>query len=52
MDNEHNSQTVTLRDYLLSSADRIDNYTVNNETFQRGGKLTNPLPSRICWAIS
>ena len=38
IDNEHNSQTVALRDYLLSSADRIDNYTVNNETLFNSGE--------------
>ena len=37
MNNEHNSQTVALRDYLLSSADRIDDYTVNNETLFTSG---------------
>lgn len=41
MDNEHNSQTVALRDYLLSSADRIDNYTVNNETLFNSGEPPN-----------
>ena len=38
IDNEHNSQTVALRDYLLSSAGRIDNYTVNNETLFNSGE--------------
>ena len=38
MDNEHNQQTVALRDYLLSSAERIDNYTVNNETLFNSGE--------------
>jgi len=41
MDNEHNLQTVALRDYLLSSADRIDNYTVNNETLFNSGEPPN-----------
>ena len=41
MDNEHNSQTVALRDYLLSSADRINNYTVNNETLFNSGEPPN-----------
>ena len=37
MNNEHNPQTLALRDYLLSSADRIDDYTVNNETLFTSG---------------
>ena len=38
MDNKHNQQTVLLRDYLLLSAERIDNYTVNNETLFNSGE--------------
>ena len=38
MDNERNQQTVVLRDYLLSSAERIDNYSVNNETLFNSGE--------------
>ena len=38
MDNEHNQQTVLLRNYLLTSAERIDNYTVNNETLFNSGE--------------
>ena len=41
MENEHNQQTVALRDYLLSSAQRIDNYTVNNETLFNSGEPPN-----------
>ena len=38
MDNEHNSQTIALRDYLVLSADRIDNYTTgNNESLFKSG---------------
>ena len=41
MDNEHNQQTVALRDYLLSSTELIDNYTVNNETLFNSGEPPN-----------
>ena len=38
MDNEHNLQTSALRDYLVLSADRIDNYTTgNNESLFKSG---------------
>ena len=38
MDNEHNSSTSALRDFLLSSASEIDNYKVNNETLFYSGQ--------------
>ena len=38
MDNEHNSPTSALRDFLLSSASEIDNYKVNNETLFYSGQ--------------
>lgn len=38
MDNEHNSSTSVLRDFLLSSASEIDNYKVNNETLFYSGQ--------------
>ena len=41
IENEHNQQTVALRDYLLSSAELIDNYTVNNETLFNSGEPPN-----------
>ena len=38
MDNEHNTSTLELRDFLLSSASEIDNYKVNNETLFYSGQ--------------
>lgn len=38
LDNEHNSSTSALRDFLLSSASEIDNYKVNNETLFYSGQ--------------
>ena len=38
LDNEHNSSTSVLRDFLLSSASEIDNYKVNNETLFYSGQ--------------
>lgn len=38
MDNEHNTLTLELRDFLLSSASEIDNYKVNNETLFYSGQ--------------
>ncbi|MBM53776.1 MAG: tungstate ABC transporter [Euryarchaeota archaeon] len=38
MDNEHNTSTLALRDFLLSSASEIDNYKVNNETLFYSGQ--------------
>ena len=38
MDNEHNTSTLELRDFLLSSAPEIDNYKVNNETLFYSGQ--------------
>jgi tungstate transport system substrate-binding protein len=38
MDNEHNTSTLALRDFLLSSVSEIDNYKVNNETLFYSGQ--------------
>ena len=38
MDNELNTSTVALRNFLLESAERIDSYTVNNETLFFSGQ--------------
>ena len=38
MDNEHNSSTSALRDFLLLSSSEIDNYKVNNETLFYSGQ--------------
>lgn len=41
MDNEHNSATSSLRDFLLSSSAQIDGYTVNNESLFHSGAPDN-----------
>ena len=38
MDNELNTSTVALRNFLLESTERIDSYTVNNETLFFSGE--------------
>ena len=38
MDNELNTSTVALRNFLLESTERIDSYTVNNETLFFSGQ--------------
>ena len=40
MDNELNTSTIALRDFLLESSERIDDYTVNNETLFFSGQPT------------
>ena len=40
MDNELNTSTIALRDFLLESSERIDEYTVNNETLFFSGQPT------------
>ena len=37
MDNQHRESTTALRDFLVSSMDEIENYTVKNETLFHGG---------------
>ena len=41
MDNKYNTQTIALRDYLLTSSDIIDSYTVNNNTLFNSGEPQN-----------
>lgn len=40
MDNEHNDSTVALRDFLLASAQRIEAYTIENESLFFSGEPT------------
>ena len=40
MDNEHNTSTVALRDFLMASSQRIDDYRVNNESLFFSGEPT------------
>lgn len=40
MDNEHNTSTVALRDFLIASSQRIDDYTVENESLFISGEPT------------
>lgn len=40
MDNEHNNSTVALRDFLLASAQRIEAYTIENESLFFSGEPT------------
>ena len=37
MDNQHRESTTALRDFLVSSSEEIENYTVKNETLFHGG---------------
>ena len=37
MDNQHRESTTALRDFLVSSMEEIENYTVKNETLFHGG---------------
>ncbi len=41
MDNQYNTETATLRDFLLSSSEDIDGYTVNNKTLFHSGEPPN-----------
>ena len=41
MDNQYNTETTTLRDFLLSSSEDIDGYTVNNKTLFHSGEPPN-----------
>ena len=41
MDNEYNSETTTLRDFLLDSFGDIEGYTVNNKTLFHSGEPPN-----------
>ena len=40
MDNEHNTSTVALRDFLMASSQRIEDYRVNNESLFFSGEPT------------
>ena len=40
MDNEHNDSTVALRDFLLAAAQRIEAYTIENESLFFSGEPT------------
>ena len=40
MDNEHNTSTVALRDFLVASSQRIDDYRVENESLFFSGEPT------------
>ena len=41
MDNEYNTSTIALRDFLLTSAQQIDDYKVKNESLFFSGNPTN-----------
>lgn len=40
MDNEHNTATIALRDFLVASSQRIDDYRVENESLFLSGEPT------------
>ena len=40
MDNEHNTATIALRDFLIASSQQIDDYRVENESLFFSGEPT------------